>query len=485
MSARAHACVALLLATLSTAGCLFGCGGKKPASPQAGPSASPPPASGVVAAGVAPQVTDEQAPAPSGMQLAADAAVARALAPLASAVDWSDPDALRLSDEPSPRTEPQIPAVEPAAPEPPPGTIAAADPEQHARHEPRARPAAAGRPGDEAPAPASQGAVANQRLEVSESAARPASAVAVEAEPPAPAPAGHADELSRTFAKRLREKPGDLATHLDYQLLRFLMDEPVPDLDAVAGLPAEDRELLTALIDGLSNFRNGARADNNMLLSKKIRPLLDMAQRVQSQADLFIPTIALCQRVDAFGVYEPMNGRFAAGRETHVLMYCELDNVSSRQNEKGVWESKLSAKAVLYTEAGEPVWSTPQSVAPDVSRNRRRDFYVAQQITLVPNLPIGRYILKATVVDEQVKRIAEASVPIHIVAQVEPQRGAAAGEGPIAGDTGRRRAGTADVANADRPEDDDEGAIPGVLRSPRMQGRRALAGARDGDGAAK
>jgi hypothetical protein len=119
-----------------------------------------------------------------------------------------------------------------------------------------------------------------------------------------------------------------------------------------------------------------------------------------------------------------MPGRFAAGALSHTIAYCELENVSARQNAKGEWESRLTQQAVLYTEAGQRVWSTQRQAVSDSSRNRRQDFFVYVPITLLPNLSIGRYLLKITVEDEQVKRVAEATVPIEIVAAVAPSEGA-------------------------------------------------------------
>ena len=52
----------------------------------------------------------------------------------------------------------------------------------------------------------------------------------------------------------------------------------------------------------------------------------------------------------------------------------------------------------------------------DVSRNRRHDFFVVEMIHLPSNLTIGRYLLKVSVVDQNVNRIAEATLPIKIVA---------------------------------------------------------------------
>jgi hypothetical protein len=116
-----------------------------------------------------------------------------------------------------------------------------------------------------------------------------------------------------------------------------------------------------------------------------------------------------------------MDARFVAGNKVEAIVYCEVGNVSSQQNQEGVWESRLSQEAVLYTEAGQRVWSNPPRAIVDKSRNRRHDFCVAQMLTLPANLSINRYILKVTVKDEQAKRMAEAAMPIQIVAVLEPQ----------------------------------------------------------------
>jgi hypothetical protein len=172
----------------------------------------------------------------------------------------------------------------------------------------------------------------------------------------------------------------------------------------------------------LSNFRSGVRTDQNMLLSKKVRPLLEFAARLNSQADLTIPTISLCRKVSGFGTYEPIDARFVAGARNEAIVYCEVGNVASQQNEQGIWESRLSQEAVLYTDDGQRVWTNPPQAIVDKSRNRRHDFCVAQKLTLPPNLSINRYILKVTVKDEQARRMAEASMPIQVVAVLDPQQ---------------------------------------------------------------
>ncbi len=223
--------------------------------------------------------------------------------------------------------------------------------------------------------------------------------------------------LSEKLATRVREYPRDVSAHLEYQLLQLLLDEQVPQLAALAPLPSEDRELVSAVLDGLTLFRSTLRSDNNMLLSKKIRPLIDMSDRLRSQADLTIPTVALCKSVEGFGKYEPLDARFAAGAEHKAIVYCEVANFASNRNDKQQWETRLRQELVLYTEFGVPVWNDRTETILDAARNRRHDFFVNKRIVIPGNLAVGRYLLKVSIVDEQANRVAEQTVPIVIAAK--------------------------------------------------------------------
>lgn len=244
-------------------------------------------------------------------------------------------------------------------------------------------------------------------------------------------PALPAADLEARFSKHIQEYPRDTWAHLDFQLLHFLRDEQVPQLDALTSLPLEDRELVAAVMDGLTNFRNALRADNNMLLSRKVKPLMELADRLRSQAELNIPTLALCTQVDAFGVYEPIDPvRFIAGKEHKAIIYCEVENFASAPlgADNKLWETKLTQEAVLYTESGMPVWVDKAGNIADRSRNRRHDFFIVKKVTLPSTLTIGRYLLKVTVQDQQAKRVAEQTMAVEIVAQMEATTTTAAGK---------------------------------------------------------
>ena len=236
-----------------------------------------------------------------------------------------------------------------------------------------------------------------------------------------PRPLTLAGDLESKLAQQIQSSPRDTWAHLDFQLLHFLRDEKAPQLDQLTSLPMEDRELVAAVLDGLTLFRNSLRADGNMLLSRKVKPLLDLADRLRSQADLNIPTLSLCTKVNGFGVYEPIDPvQFIAGKEHEAIIYCEVENfASSPMSDKKMWETKLSQEAVLYTETGLRVWMDKAGTVVDHARNRRRDFFIVKKIKLPSTLTIGRYLLKVTVEDQQAKRVAEQTLPIEVVAQME------------------------------------------------------------------
>jgi hypothetical protein len=229
-----------------------------------------------------------------------------------------------------------------------------------------------------------------------------------------------ADQAEHKLAQHLREYPKDLEGQLNYEMLLFAEGQPVPQMSALAGLSSEDRELLSTVMDGLSNFRGVVAADDNLLLAGKIKPLLEMDDRLRSQAELTLPTVALCTQVESFGVYKPFDtSRFIAGQDNKVIVYVEVQNFASQLTPDNQWQTRLGEQMVLYTETGLPVWPAKSEMDPvvDVCRERRHDFFLRKLIALPKNLTIGRYLLKVTVTDQQANHVAETTTPIEIVAE--------------------------------------------------------------------
>jgi hypothetical protein len=204
------------------------------------------------------------------------------------------------------------------------------------------------------------------------------------------------------------------AEHFDAQLAALSRNEIPPE--APPNIAEDDRKLLRSVVDSLMSFRMTLRSANT-LRQTKVAPLIDLSEKVRSEIPLSLPTLALCRSVERFGVYDPIEpARFAAGRETPVVVYCEVDHFRSNPAEQGGWETKLTYEAVLYsdTESAVAVINKKPTQIVDRCRNRRRDFFLADRMTIPANLPVGKYVLKVTVIDQLANLVAEKTVPVFV-----------------------------------------------------------------------
>ncbi len=222
--------------------------------------------------------------------------------------------------------------------------------------------------------------------------------------------------MQEQFLSRVNDQPKNLANQLELQLARLLRNESVPAMADLSALAGEDRELIAAVGDALANFRNIVRNDPSPLASEKARPFIEMADRIRARSDLSVQSVNLCSSVKAYGNYEPIEPmQFVAGNPSMSVFYCEVDGFLSQINEKQLWESRLSLELRLYNEAGMQLWRVAPETVIDISRKRRRDFFIAKRIQLPSRLAPGAYMLKATIRDLQANRVAESTLQVSIV----------------------------------------------------------------------
>lgn len=149
------------------------------------------------------------------------------------------------------------------------------------------------------------------------------------------------------------------------------------------------------------------------------REMVEKIDVVFGAQPLKIEALELCRRVDSFGVYETFaNTRFLAGRQNRVLIYVELENFHHEPTADGKFEVKLEQSVELYDATGEAtVWRQGPVELIDVSRNKRRDFFIVFPIDLPARLTAGGYRLKVRVADKHTGSICEQTLHnIQIVA---------------------------------------------------------------------
>jgi outer membrane murein-binding lipoprotein Lpp len=194
--------------------------------------------------------------------------------------------------------------------------------------------------------------------------------------------------------------------------------------DADPSLTAEATGITDAvftLLTDLSSLGSDPDPDEAAALARSF------ADDLNEDRPLEITAAALCSRVDGFGRYNAFHTpKFLSGRAARVVVYVEIDHFSHapltsnyrgpNQSDAPQWEVRLSQEINLYR-ANEtvPVWTLPASTLTDISRNKRRDFHVTNQITLPATLALGMYKLKVTMRDLVSGAQAEKTIAIQIV----------------------------------------------------------------------
>lgn len=249
--------------------------------------------------------------------------------------------------------------------------------------------------------------------------APPAVQVASIEAPPAPqvlvaAPPASAEPLARRLVARAEQRPHDAVAVLEQQMLEFLEMRPTPQPQALGRLQADDREVVAAAMDALSNLRAVLLSDPDAPLSRKTRPLLDAAERLRGMSELRVASVAAARQVTSFGNYEAMPASFPAGREGVFILYCEVASFTSKPDSQGAWQTRLAQDLALYDASGRRVWADKTDEIVDQCRSRRSDFFIARKVRLPATLAAGTYTLKVSVVDRQAGRLAEATLPLTV-----------------------------------------------------------------------
>lgn len=173
---------------------------------------------------------------------------------------------------------------------------------------------------------------------------------------------------------------------------------------------ARFHQMLAVTFDELASDRTATMTRKD--ITRKIDEVFG-AQPLQ------IEQFQLCRRVDSFGVYEPFGTtRFLAGRQNRVLIYVELENFKHQPLEDGRYEVRLEQSVELFDATGETtVWRQGPVQLVDVSRNKRRDFFIVYPIDLPARLPAGSYRLKVRIADKHTGSLREQTMHgIQIVA---------------------------------------------------------------------
>ncbi|MCC6676065.1 MAG: hypothetical protein IT436_02870 [Phycisphaerales bacterium] len=244
-----------------------------------------------------------------------------------------------------------------------------------------------------------------------------------------------AADLGTLIRQRAETGPSPLADYLMLASLETAQPGLLGEGGTLSGnvsarLSSPELQLLTAFRTFIAALGPGAAGAADPVATAG--RLAEAFGPVTAVLPLRVSDARLCTRVMGFGAFAPFPSNvFQAGRPQPAIVYVEIDHFTHRPakssdpgvsdvptfNTPELWAVEVSQELNLHQDSdGSLQWRQAPQVVIEASRRQRRDFYLIQQIELPPTLTVGNYSLKITVRDRINDAVAEAVIPIQIVA---------------------------------------------------------------------
>ncbi len=221
-------------------------------------------------------------------------------------------------------------------------------------------------------------------------------------------PMGIIDQQVNQLETRIREFPGDADARWRLTLVNAGLGRESPAVASLTGeAPSADmwgqaRSAVSALGQALADPVSGSGV--------ALSAVNALRGSLVSQADLEIPVVRFCSRVQAYGVYDVLpESTFRENTTNDAIVYFELKRFSSERTADDRFRTVIRETFEVLTPQGEVKWSHDEPSIEDHCKTRREDFFVAQRITLPATLPAGRYVFKVTVEDQLAQKRTQAT----------------------------------------------------------------------------
>ena len=147
----------------------------------------------------------------------------------------------------------------------------------------------------------------------------------------------------------------------------------------------------------------------------------EVSERRQVEAARGRDRLETAKRKAAETIAARLGGRkppqFVQGQKGKALLYIEVDNYQSEKTASGKYRTLLSLRLSLLDKNGKELWSQPPTDnIEDVSRERRRDFFLTYgPLTIPKDLGPGTYVLKVEVEDVLAQKTNSGTAEFKIV----------------------------------------------------------------------
>ncbi len=203
--------------------------------------------------------------------------------------------------------------------------------------------------------------------------------------------------------------PSNPRKQLRLSLLQLANDQPEEAARLSPAIDHRERELISQFVTSIGKV-DRRFSDPLLDTDAVLASIDDLRDSIRDTAELTIPAVALCSRVQTFGIYDEIPAsHLRAHQVNRVIVYCEVDHFKSRIDDStNQFRTELGSHLELFTADGRSIWSQTEDQIIDLSRQQREDFFLAQLVSFPGNISAGEYVLKIAITDAQAQKTTEA-----------------------------------------------------------------------------
>ncbi|MEZ6084929.1 MAG: hypothetical protein R3E58_13590 [Phycisphaerae bacterium] len=216
-------------------------------------------------------------------------------------------------------------------------------------------------------------------------------------------------ELIDAAKIEMANDPANPRKQMRLSLLQLANNQPEAAAQLSPAIGHRERELILQFVKSIGSV-DSRLSDPLLDTDAVLASINDLRDSLRDTAELTIPTVALCSRVQTFGIYDEFPAtQLRAHQVNRVIVYCEVDHFKSRYDDaSGQFRTELGSHLELFTADGRSVWSQSEDQIVDLSRQQREDFFLAQLVSFPGNISSGEYVLKVAITDLQAHKTTEA-----------------------------------------------------------------------------
>ena len=207
-----------------------------------------------------------------------------------------------------------------------------------------------------------------------------------------------------------------MAEHARLRLLYLLAqrrDDAVRPIPVAASELRDAQEFWSNELYGLAVWLDSQRTADTARRAEEARRHLGAAlTRLARMSPLVVRNLAFVTEVQSFGSYQQCK-KYEFAPEEMVLLYAEVENLTSEQTPRGFHAARRSSYQILDGR-GHRVAEHESASSEEYCQNPRRDFFIGCQFRLPKRIYPGKHTLQFTVEDLKAQKVGQSSIEFSV-----------------------------------------------------------------------